>query len=66
MLCGSCVRTCHDHGLDVLGLVNRGYAARVSPTLGLPLAETDCDGCLKCAQVCPTGAIMAKPGARLD
>jgi formate dehydrogenase major subunit len=63
VLCGSCVRTCHDHGLDVLGLVNRGYAARVSPTLGLPLAETDCDGCLKCAEVCPTGAIMAKPGA---
>jgi predicted molibdopterin-dependent oxidoreductase YjgC len=61
VLCGSCVRACHDHGLDVLGFVNRGFAARVSPTLGLPLAETDCDGCLECAKVCPTGAILAKP-----
>jgi len=61
ILCGSCVRTCHDHGLDVLGFTSRGFATRVMPSLGLPLAETDCDGCLKCAKVCPTGAIEAKP-----
>ncbi|MFH2006482.1 MAG: FAD-dependent oxidoreductase [bacterium] len=63
ILCGSCVRTCHDHGLDVLGFISRGFNTRVAPSLGLPLAETDCDGCLKCAEVCPTGAIEAKPGA---
>jgi formate dehydrogenase major subunit len=64
LLCGSCVRTCAAEGKDVLGFVGRGFATMIMPALGMPLVETECDGCLKCAEVCPTGAIMAKPGAK--
>jgi formate dehydrogenase major subunit len=62
LLCGSCVRTCEQEGKDVLGFVGRGFATIVMPALGMPLAQTKCDGCLRCAEVCPTGAIMKKPG----
>ncbi len=66
VLCGSCVRTCAAEGKDVLGFVGRGFNTVIMPSLGRKLAETECDGCLECAKVCPTGAIMAKPGADAD
>jgi len=62
VLCGSCVRTCQAHGKDVLGFVGRGFNTMIMPSLGMKLVDTDCDGCLDCAKVCPTGAIMMKPG----
>ena len=49
-------------GLEVLAFTGRGFTARVRPIFGRPLAETACDGCLKCVEVCPTGAIFAKLG----
>ena len=59
--CGSCVRVCRDvKGLEVLSFAGRGFTARVRPIFGRPLAETPCDGCLKCVEVCPTGAVFAK------
>lgn len=62
VLCGSCVRACAAHGKDVLGFVGRGFNTVVMPALGKKLVETACDGCLDCAEVCPTGAILARPG----
>jgi formate dehydrogenase major subunit len=59
--CGMCVRICHDlKGFKVFTFVNRGFEAVVEPYFGLPLGETNCDGCLQCVDVCPTGALMSR------
>jgi formate dehydrogenase major subunit len=60
ILCGQCVQVCRDvKELRVFTFSGRGLDASVKPYLGLQLGETVCDGCLKCVEVCPTGALLA-------
>jgi formate dehydrogenase major subunit len=59
--CAACVRVCAEvKGLNVLGLVNRGYATRMVVPFGRSLVDSKCDGCGECAKVCPTAGIMVK------
>lgn len=61
ILCAKCIRVCEEVlGSSALGLVNRGFATVVQPTMGRPLQETECVSCGCCADVCPTGAIAEK------
>ncbi len=61
VLCGSCVRICAEvTGASALGFTERGFNVVVSPTLGLPLAETACESCMQCISTCPTGALVPK------
>ncbi len=61
ILCGRCVRICSEvENVNALGFVHRGIHTVVEPTLGMPLAETDCDSCGLCVSTCPTGAIVLK------
>jgi predicted molibdopterin-dependent oxidoreductase YjgC len=47
-------------GLDVLSLVNRGFATRMLVPFGQSLVDSECDGCGECVKVCPTAGIMKK------
>jgi formate dehydrogenase major subunit len=59
--CAACVRACAEvKGLDVLSLVNRGFATRMLVPFGRSLVDSECDGCGECVKVCPTAGIMKK------
>lgn len=61
VLCGRCVRACHDlRGAGVLFYKKRGRECYIGTASDLPLAEAGCRFCGACAEVCPTGAIMDK------
>jgi heterodisulfide reductase subunit A len=56
ILCGLCVRVCHDVvGAKVINFSNRGIDRRVGPPF-LEIAD-ECIGCGACTLVCPTGAV---------
>ncbi len=56
--CNLCVRTCEENaGKGILGLVGRGFTTVIKPEFQDPAVIADCAACLKCANVCPTGAL---------
>jgi formate dehydrogenase beta subunit len=61
ILCGRCVRACHElRGVGVLFYKKRGIETYIGTAKDLSLAESGCRFCGACAEVCPTGAIMDK------
>jgi len=66
VLCGRCVRACHEQGTSILDFAFRGIETVISTFAGIPLAEAGCNSCLTCVAVCPVGALVAKPGMSLE
>ncbi len=61
ILCGDCVRFCHEiQGIGAIDFAYRGSAASVVPAFGKKLGEVECVMCGQCASVCPTGALTVK------
>ena len=61
VLCGRCVRVCHDvQTVSVIGFVNRGLETMVSTFLENGLGNVECTNCGQCIHVCPVGAIKEK------
>jgi formate dehydrogenase major subunit len=57
ILCGLCVRICEEEvKAGVLGFVGRGFDTTIQPAGDL----NPCKDCGKCAEVCPTGALLLK------
>ncbi len=58
--CQKCVKACQEiQGKGILTLKNRGIATVVSTGYG-KWAQSKCDGCGECVQVCPVGALTMK------
>jgi len=61
ILCGDCVRVCHEvQGIGAIDFAYRGARTTVAPALGKNLGDVDCVSCGQCAQVCPTAALTVK------
>ena len=62
ILCYKCVEAC---GVDAqntfaIAVAGRGFDARISTEMAVPLTESACVYCGNCIGVCPTGALMPK------
>ena len=61
ILCGDCVRMCHEvQGVGILGFAQRGSKLQITTPFNRDLGATDCVGCGQCRIVCPTGALTVK------
>jgi NADH-quinone oxidoreductase subunit G len=61
ILCGRCIRVCHDvQTVSVIGFVNRGPDTMVATVLDEGLGNVECTNCGQCIHACPVGAIKEK------
>ena len=61
VLCGRCVHVCRiSHAQPFLSFARRGYETIIHFAEESRTEESPCLGCLKCAEVCPVGAIFSK------
>ena len=62
VLCYKCVEACgEDHqNTFAIAVAGRGFDARISTELAVPLPDSACVYCGNCIAVCPTGALMAR------
>ncbi len=61
ILCGRCVRVCHElRGASTVHFVYRGSKAVIATALDRPLHESGCQFCGACVDVCPTGSLTER------
>ena len=61
ILCGKCIRICHQHHqVSLLSFAKRGFETVISVYPYDHQAIKQCHGCLRCVEICPVGAILPK------
>ena len=62
ILCYKCVEACGEVAQNTfaIAVAGRGFEARISTELDVPLPESACVYCGNCIGVCPTGALAAR------
>ncbi len=64
--CEKCVRVCSEvQGIGALTMIGRGSRKELAAGSGTTLADTDCELCGNCVEVCPTGAIRGRHATQL-
>jgi len=62
ILCGRCIRVCHDiQGSEAIDFMDRGFNTKVATFFDRGLDDSPCVDCGNCITVCPVGALVAKP-----
>lgn len=65
ILCGKCVRVCDEiQGRNAIYYAYRGFRVKIAPVLDRPLAESVCESCGQCVEICPVGALHTKASLR--
>jgi predicted molibdopterin-dependent oxidoreductase YjgC len=61
ILCRRCVRACnYINGVDAISVVYRGFNARIAFGADSGMADSPCEFCGSCVEVCPTAALYPK------
>ncbi|OIP27318.1 MAG: ferredoxin [Chloroflexi bacterium CG_4_9_14_3_um_filter_45_9] len=61
VLCGRCIWVCQEKlAIGAIGFAYRGFQRRVTTFGDTPFAESDCQHCGECVNVCPVGALVLK------
>jgi formate dehydrogenase alpha subunit len=61
IVCRRCVRACnHINGVEAIGMVWRGFRAKVGTAFDGVLEDSPCEFCGMCVEVCPTGALIPR------
>jgi formate dehydrogenase alpha subunit len=61
ILCGRCVRVCHEvRGASVLTFVSRGSTTVIGTAMDRRLVDSACRFCGACVDVCPTGSLSER------
>jgi predicted molibdopterin-dependent oxidoreductase YjgC len=61
-MCGRCVQACNDVQVNqAISYGYRGVSSKIVTVGDRPYINSDCVFCGECVQVCPVGALIAKP-----
>ncbi len=66
ILCGRCVRMCHEvQNVGAIDFVRRGFQSAVAPAMDGSLNAIACVFCGQCVTVCPVGALKEKSSQKV-
>ena len=61
ILCAKCVRVCREvRGVSNIDIAGRGYQAEIATFGGGLIADSRCESCGECVDICPVGALLPK------